>query len=165
MKRHILAAALIAAPLAGHAQDSSGDGSDLLRQGADTFLRGLMEEMQPPLQELAGIGAKHLLELQSLAQEMGPALADVMDRIDSVTYYEGPEILPNGDVIFRRSPDAPPWEPAEATPDDAEPEATEPTQREPEPETPDEEAPWSRPPPEAEPENGLRLDPSGDMEL
>ena len=169
MRRLILAAALIAAPLAGHAQDSSDEGSNAIEQGAELFLRGLLEEVQPPLEELAGIGAKHLLTLQAIMDEMGPAFAEVFERIDSITYYQPPEILPNGDIVFRRSPDAPPWQPAEAAPDEAEPEPSEPTQRAPEPGTPEsgepeEDAPWWRPPPAA-PDNELHIDPSRDMEL
>ncbi|EYD78289.1 hypothetical protein Rumeso_00118 [Rubellimicrobium mesophilum DSM 19309] len=166
MRRLILAAALVAAPLAGHAQDSSDDGNDLLREGANLFLRGLLEDVQPPLQELAGITVQHLAALQAFLDEMGPAFAEVVGQIDSVTYYEPPEILPNGDIVFRRRADAPPWQPAEATPDESEPAPSEPTLRAPAPSEPDDEAaPWTRPPPEAEPDNQLHIDPSRDMEL
>ena len=48
-----------------------------------------------------------------LATEMGPALLKMMRTLDSVRYYEAPEILPNGDIIIRRSPDAPDYVPRE----------------------------------------------------
>jgi hypothetical protein len=161
MRRLILAAALAAAPLAGHAQDSSDEGSNAIEQGAELFLRGLLEEVQPPLEELAGIGAKHLLTLQAMVDEMGPAFAEVFEQIDSISYYQPPEILPNGDIIFRRNADAPPWEPAEVAPEQSEPE---PDQRPPEPSEPEEDAPWWRAPP-AVPDNEFQIDPSRDLEL
>ncbi|HVG48431.1 MAG TPA: hypothetical protein VM899_09910 [Rubellimicrobium sp.] len=163
MKRLILAAALAAAPLAALAQDSSGDRPNLLDEAANQFLRGLLDEVQPPLQELAGIGAKHLLTLQAVLDEVGPAFAEVFEQIDSITYYQPPEIMPNGDIIFRRNADAPAWEPAQAAPEPSQPERAEP--RTPAPREPgDEAAPWTRPPP-AVPGNELRIDPSRDMEL
>jgi len=162
MRRLLLAAALAAAPLAGHAQDSSDEGSSLLEDGASLFFRGLLEEVQPPLEELAGIGAGHLLTLQAIFEEMGPAFAEVFEQIDSISYYDPPEILPNGDIIFRRSPDAPDWTAQEAT---AEPERAEPNRSVPEPAAPEEEvAPWMRPPP-SEPGDDLRVDPTQGMEL
>lgn len=167
MKRLILAAALAAAPLAGHAQDSSDEGSNAIEEGAQLFLRGLLEEVQPPLQELAGIGAKNLLTLQALVDEMGPAFAEVFEQIDSISYYQPPEILPNGDIVFRRNADAPAWEPAEAAPQEADPapEEADPAPRAPERAEPGgDAAPWTRPPP-AVPDNELNIDPSRDMEL
>ena len=166
MKRLILVAALVAAPLAGHAQDSSDEGSNAIEEGAQLFLRGLLEEVQPPLQELAGIGATHLLTLQALVDEMGPAFAEVFEQIDSISYYQPPEILPNGDIVFRRNADAPDWEPptAEARPTEPEPRTPEPERRAPEPAEPEQEAPWWRAPP-AVPDNELSIDPSRDLEL
>jgi len=164
MKRLILAAALVAAPLAAQAQDSSDRGSNAIEEGAQLFLRGLLDEVQPPLQELAGIGAKNLMTLRTMLDEMGPAFAEVFDQIDSITYYQPPEIMPNGDIIFRRNADAPAWQPAEAAPDRAEPDLAEPEPRTPERSDPGEAAPWTRPPP-AVPDNELRIDPSRDMEL
>jgi hypothetical protein len=153
MTRFILAAALALAPVSALAQDSSDQGSNLIEEGAQLFLRGLLDEVQPPLQELAGIGAKHLLTLQALAEEMGPAFLEVFDQIDSITYYQAPEILPNGDIVFRRNPGAPAWEPPE------------PSQRSaPEPSTPLE--PFVRPEeaPEA-PEPGSPFRPNRGLEL
>ena len=33
---------------------------------------------------------------------MGPALIELMAKIDDITAYYPPEILPNGDIIMRR---------------------------------------------------------------
>jgi len=52
--------------------------------------------------------------LQGLIDQMKPAFEDlvetfkVLEEIDSIEYYESPEILPNGDVLMRRREDAPP---------------------------------------------------------
>ena len=164
IKPHSRAAAPPPPPLAGHAQDSSDEGSNAIEEGAQLFLRGLLEEVQPPLQELAGIGAKNLLTLQALVDEMGPAFAEVFEQIDSISYYQPPEILPNGDIVFRRNADSPAWEPAEARPEATEPEPPAPEPPTPEPSEPEEEAPWWRAPP-AVPDNELRIDPSRDLEL
>ena len=39
--------------------------------------------------------------------EMGPALAEIADKVEDWSRYEAPEILPNGDIIIRRKPDLP----------------------------------------------------------
>ncbi|WP_210527251.1 hypothetical protein [Rubellimicrobium arenae] len=113
-----LVATFMAAPLA--AQPTEDDQS-LLGQGADLLLRGLIEEVAPPLQDLAGIGAEYLPLFQQLAAEMGPAFLEVFGQIDSLSNYEPPEILPNGDILLRRSPDAPAWTPPGAEPAPAAP--------------------------------------------
>jgi hypothetical protein len=160
-----VAATLLAFPVV--AQDSE-DGGSLLDQGANMILRGLLEEVAPPLQELAGISAEVLPTFQILAQEMGPAFVDVLGRVDSITNYQSPEILPNGDIVLRRSPDAPAWTPSEtdAEPDSApEPELPpEPPVELSEPERPQSERPEREPefdltpPPEADPAPDLDLD-------
>lgn len=107
-----LAAALLAAP--AHAQEEPS----LFEEGANLILRGLLEEVAPPLQELAGIANEYLPAFQLFAEEMGPAIAEVISQIDSIAYYEMPEIAPNGDIVIRRRADAPEWVPplAEADP-------------------------------------------------
>ena len=71
---------------------------------------------------------------------MGPAFVDVFDRVDSITNYQPPEILPNGDILIRRNPDAPAWPPAESRRRRIEPEP-----RTPERSDPGEAAPWTAP--------------------
>ena len=66
-------------------------------------------------------------------QKMGPALDDAMDQmvqflgafeqVDDLRNYTRPEILPNGDIIIRRDPDAPPYQPPAPAPAPATPEA------------------------------------------
>ncbi|MEM1273559.1 MAG: AAA+ family ATPase [Pseudomonadota bacterium] len=76
------------------------DGLDLFGEGAQIILEGLREEMDPLLDEMQPF----------LEEEMLPFLRSLGDMIDDITVYEMPERLPNGDIIIRRSPDAPPWE-------------------------------------------------------
>ena len=73
-----------------------------------------------------------------MMREVGPtieglgALIETLDRVDSLENYEKPEILPNGDIVIRRKPGAPPLQLPEP---EAEPELG------PEAAPPDEDAP------------------------
>lgn len=103
---------LVAVPLA--AQDDQDldmeEGFSLMEEGAKLLFRGFMNEMEPALDDFAGMAQELEPTLEMLASEMGPALMALMQRLDDVRHYEAPEILPNGDIIIRRSPDAPPYE-------------------------------------------------------
>ncbi len=87
------------------------DDFSLMEEGARLFMRGIMSEMEPALDEMR----KSIDELgpafAEFAQTVGPAFAALLDKVDDIRNYEAPEILPNGDIIIRRSPDAPVWEP------------------------------------------------------
>ena len=74
---------LSAAPVL--AQDD--DGFSLMDQGARLFLRGLMSELEPTLDELEGMAPEIKPGLQALADEMGPALAQIIARIDDLRFY------------------------------------------------------------------------------
>lgn len=100
---------LSAAPVL--AQDD--DGLSLMDQGARLFLRGLMSELEPTLDELEGMAQEIKPGLQALADEMGPALAQIIARIDDLRYYEAPVILENGDILIRRRAEAPAYVPSE----------------------------------------------------
>jgi hypothetical protein len=108
MKQMILTAALagslaIAAP--AMAQDETegdlGEGFSLLGEGTRLILEGLLEEMRPILDE-----ARPYFE-----DEVLPFLNRMGELMDELGNYELPERLPNGDILIRRSPDAPPFEP------------------------------------------------------
>lgn len=103
--------ALLLLPTAALAQDEPGP----IREGAGMLLRGLVEEAQPAIDGIAefgaDIGADVLPTFRVLAREMGPAFVDVFGRIDAIENYEGPVLMPNGDVLIRRRADAPAWEP------------------------------------------------------
>ncbi|MDQ2088333.1 hypothetical protein [Marimonas arenosa] len=90
---------LAAAPAT--AQDES-DGLSLMEEGARLLFRGLMQEMEPALDDLRKFSEEVEPGLRQMMQEMGPALADLIAKIDDFTAYHPPEILPNGDIIMRR---------------------------------------------------------------
>ena len=119
--KQIYAAALALAVLAPHAVVAEDDGFNLMEEGAQLFFRGLMQEMDPALQELESIIDELEPSFLEFAEVMGPALQELLDTVDNISYYDAPEVLENGDIIIRRREDAPPYEPQ----DDAEAEAIE----------------------------------------
>jgi len=122
--KHFVLAACLALPLPATAQEVGEDAGDfeegfsLMEEGAKLLFRGMMSEMEPALEDFTGMAQELEPALELLATEMGPALMELMQTLDSVRYYERPEILPNGDIIIRRSPDAPEFEPPENAPVD-----------------------------------------------
>lgn len=96
--------------------EEPGSGRSLVEEGARMFLEGLMREMEPALRDLEGMAGEIQPSLKEFAQEMGPAFADLLAKVDDLSNYEMPEMLPNGDIIIRRKA---PLEPE--APDDAEP--------------------------------------------
>ena len=115
----LLALALAASPAAAAADEEGG--TSLMEEGARLFFRGLMEEMEPALRELEGLAEEMEPALRNFATEMGPKLRQLMREVEDWSVYEAPEILPNGDIIIRRKPDAPEWPPE---PDASGPEET-----------------------------------------
>lgn len=105
--KHAFSIALVAGTLAiaapATAQDDSelSEGLGLLGEGTRLIFEGLMEEMRPILEE-----ARPYFE-----EDVLPFLNRMGELMDDFTSYELPERLPNGDIIIRRSPDAPPFEP------------------------------------------------------
>ena len=82
------------------------EGFSLMEEGAKLFFRGLMSEMEPAIEEMG----RALTELEPMMRE----LAEV---IDDITAYQMPEVLENGDILIRRKPDAPPFQPPVAPPE------------------------------------------------
>ncbi len=113
MKQFVCIAALCLAPLSAGADENVDEGLDLMEQGARLLFQGIMSEMEPALKDLTDIGSEMGPALQDIFTVFGPALIEVYDQIDSLENYETPEILPNGDIIIRRSPDAPAYVPPE----------------------------------------------------
>lgn len=103
-----LALALCVAALPAVAQETSpapkgeGEGFSLMEEGAKLVLRGFMSEMQPTFDEmekaLTDVGPK----LEVLSDEVAPKFRQLMALIDDVKNYEGPVMLPNGDILIRR---------------------------------------------------------------
>ncbi|MGJ8603851.1 MAG: hypothetical protein ACSHXH_06950 [Marivita sp.] len=81
-------------------------GTRLMEEGAKLFFRGLMDEMEPALRELEGLAQDLEPALRSFADEMGPALRDLMEQVDDWSAFEPPVVLPNGDILLRRKPDS-----------------------------------------------------------
>lgn len=113
--KHILIAACLALPIPALAQEEGeiGEGFSLMEEGAKLLFRGILNEMEPAIDDFAGLAQELEPALEMLSTQMGPALMEIFRTIDSVRYYEAPEILPNGDIIIRRSPDAPDYVPRE----------------------------------------------------
>ena len=80
------------------------DAPSLMERGAQQFLEGLLQEMEPAIEGMRGF-----------MDEMGPALIDLMEEIKDWSNYEPPEVLDNGDIIIRRKP-APETQPVEPMP-------------------------------------------------
>lgn len=78
------------------------DGPSLMEEGARMFLEGILREMKPALRDLEGMAEEMEPALREFAREMGPALAELLGRIDDLSNYHAPEMLPNGDIILRR---------------------------------------------------------------
>ncbi len=111
--KHLILAAFLTLPMPAFAQDNAEqeEGFSLMEEGAKLLFRGLMDEMEPALDGFSGLASELEPALEMLATEMGPALLEMIQNLDSVRYYEKPEILPNGDIIIRRSLDAPDYVP------------------------------------------------------
>ncbi|MBL3569587.1 hypothetical protein BV509_13555 [Rhodovulum sulfidophilum] len=102
----LLALSLAAPPVAaqdGAPLDGTGgandpgdldEGLDLLGEGMRKLFKGLGDEIQP--------------RMRDFAEAAEPVLSRLMDLIDDLDAYQMPERLPNGDIIIRRKPDAPP---------------------------------------------------------
>ena len=104
-----------------HAQEQPDtepdEGFSLMEEGARMLLRGLMTEMEPAIDELRDGLEEMGPAFDEFANAIGPAFANLLSEIDDFRNYEAPEFLPNGDIIIRRAPDAPAWQPDPETGD------------------------------------------------
>lgn len=93
------------APDTGPATPPPGaDGFSLMEEGAKLLFRGLMSEMEPALD---GMG-RALDGIEPTLRQVGPALRELVALMGDIENYEAPERLPNGDILIRRKPGAPP---------------------------------------------------------
>lgn len=83
-------------------QAEEEDGFSLMEEGAKLFMRGIMQEMEPAIDEMRGLAEEMEPVLRQMLAEMGPAFAELLDKVDDITLYHPPELLPNGDIILRR---------------------------------------------------------------
>lgn len=114
----MICAACAATSLPAGAQED--DGKTLMERGAELFLEGLRQEMEPTLEDLRGLADQIGPAMQSFLQEMGPALAELAGQVKDWSAYEAPEMLPNGDIIIRKKPQ--PTEPEPPTAQEPAPE-------------------------------------------
>ncbi|WP_324751619.1 hypothetical protein [Roseovarius sp. Pro17] len=98
----IAIAASLAAPV--HAQDleAPSDGASMIEDGARMFFEGLLQEARPAMRDMRELADRLGPQLRSFAEEMGPALADILKDVEDLSVYAAPEKLPNGDIIIRR---------------------------------------------------------------
>lgn len=97
---HVLIPAVLSAfILSTPANAQSAQEDEGLTDKLDKTMRQLMEKMRPALDEA----------LDSMKPLMNEALETMrgFDVIDDPRHYQMPEVLPNGDIIIRRHPDAP----------------------------------------------------------
>lgn len=117
----LLALALPAPAPAQTAPETGEEGPSLMERGAELFLRGLLSEMEPALQDLQERFSEVEPALRSLVEEMGPALVELLRTVQDFRGYHPPEILPNGDIILRKKlpgeMDRPDLQPEEIGPD------------------------------------------------
>lgn len=108
-----LAALLIALCLAApaRAQEPPEDGLGLVERGLRLLMQDLVQDMEPAMRDLGAMMDEFGPQMQALLLQMGPALEDLARRVHDIRHYERPEILPNGDIIIRRRPDAPRFTP------------------------------------------------------
>lgn len=64
----------------------------------------------PTEDELEQLGDLAESWMKRFADRMSPMVEQLKDMVDDLNAYEAPEMLPNGDIIIRRKPDAEPAE-------------------------------------------------------
>lgn len=102
MKHLILCLALVASPAMAEDQEPS-----LFERGLRDMLNGLVEDIEPSIKELDRLRNELGPAIDNFMSEMGPELQGLIDKVGDWSYYELPEMLPNGDIIIRRKTEAP----------------------------------------------------------
>jgi len=102
--KHIVSLSFVAflAATPSLAEDKAEEGLSLMEQGAKLLLQGIIQEMEPAIDDLRNFGEEVEPGLRQFIEDMGPALGNLMEKIDDFTVYHPPELLPNGDIIIRR---------------------------------------------------------------
>lgn len=115
--KHVALVTLLALPTAGIAQEE--EAPSLMERGMELFFEGLRQEMEPALEGLESFAQGLGPAMADMMEEMGPAFAELLERVDDFSNYQSPEMLPNGDIIIRRKPEAPDVPPPEIGKDGA----------------------------------------------
>jgi hypothetical protein len=94
------------------------DGLSLVEEGARLVLRGLITEMQPALDDMGAAIREVGPALEGFSAEIRPKIAQLIALIDDFQNYEAPVMLPNGDILIRRTAPPAPLVPLPRLPDD-----------------------------------------------
>lgn len=94
-----------------HVEPDPDEGFSLMEEGARMLMRGLMTELEPAISDLRDSFEEMGPAFAEFARSVGPAFAELLNQVDDFSNYEAPDFLPNGDIIIRRKPDAPVWQP------------------------------------------------------
>ena len=100
MKQIILSGFFVVAGLS--AVQAEEPAPSLIERGAQMFLKGLIQQLQPALKDLDALSGSLEPALRSFTTEMAPFLRDLLQQVDDWSVYEAPEVLPNGDIILRK---------------------------------------------------------------
>ncbi len=109
----IFALALLSAPVFAQDTTEESEGFDLMEKGVQLFMQGIFNELEPTMNEFQQLVEEAGPQLRALLLEMGPSLVEALNQIDDFSYYEKPQVLPNGDIVIRREKDAPAYVPPE----------------------------------------------------
>ncbi len=85
------------------APQAEDEGFSLMEEGMKLLFRGFMTEAQPALDEMAQALQEMQPALDALGEEIGPKITELFALVDDFTNYEMPVILPNGDILIRRT--------------------------------------------------------------
>jgi hypothetical protein len=111
--RLILALCLVAAPALAQETPAppaaeEDEGFSLIEEGMKLVMRGLMTEAQPALDEMGKALEEMKPALDALGEEIGPKITQLFAIVDDFTNYDMPVMLPNGDILIRRTAPLPP---------------------------------------------------------
>ncbi len=109
----IFALLLTGTPVFAEDNAEVSEGFDLMEKGVQLFMQGIFNELEPTMNEFQQLIDEASPQLKALLLEMGPSLVEALNKIDDFSYYEKPEVLPNGDIIIRREKGAPIYVPPE----------------------------------------------------
>ncbi|SIS79022.1 hypothetical protein SAMN05421759_103291 [Roseivivax lentus] len=99
----VLAVALCLALTPAAAQEAEEErGLSLMERGLSLFFDGLRQEAEPALTELQRLMEEFEPAMRAFADEMGPALRELMAEVEDWSSYHPPEMLDNGDIIIRK---------------------------------------------------------------
>lgn len=97
--RALMILCLVTAPALAEETPPEEDGFNLMEEGMELVLRGMMAEMEPTLDEMD----QALSALEPSLRDLGPKFMSLIGMIDDIGNYDFPVMLPNGDILIRRT--------------------------------------------------------------